>query len=262
MNDLFFVDIGCDYKSYRRMIRFSNGAITLYSCSNCKAFKPSDHFTRSSRNSIGVERTCKVCDSVRRIRMKFSDDKMFTNELRKRGSRKHRRVSTLDGGEMVYECTSCGEMLSRGSFYEQKHRQYGVSQECKDCTCARQRNYKARRQTPAPQPRKRDMTPDEARKHKEDVRNRRMKIKYGITASEFDNMFEQQGGVCAICGTSESGGFSKKFHMDHCHATGMNRSVLCYRCNIALGHCNDDTQLLLKMVAYINNWKNIHGGRC
>lgn len=64
--------------------------------------------------------------------------------------------------------------------------------------------------------------------------SRRRKNKYGITTPEWESMFDRQGRVCAICGTSNPG--KSKWHTDHDHATGEVRGVLCMSCNHNLGH--------------------------
>lgn len=65
-------------------------------------------------------------------------------------------------------------------------------------------------------------------------RGYRLKRRYGITAEQYDALLEAQGGVCAICGEPPKG---KALHVDHDHATGGVRGLLCggYRsCNTTL----------------------------
>ena len=77
-------------------------------------------------------------------------------------------------------------------------------------------------------------------------RNRTYKKKYGITADEFDQLFEAQGGTCAICEEARFNKSSPKGCLDHCHKTGKIRAILCMACNTALGNLNDDINLLKK----------------
>jgi hypothetical protein len=68
-------------------------------------------------------------------------------------------------------------------------------------------------------------------------RRYRLDRKYGITVEAYDAMLEQQKGVCAICGngqTAVSRDGIKRLHIDHCHAEGRVRGLLCLKCNTAL----------------------------
>lgn len=72
---------------------------------------------------------------------------------------------------------------------------------------------------------------------------------YGLEPSEFDRMLADQGGVCAICGTSDWG--VKGPLVDHDHETGSVRGLLCIRCNSALGFVKDDVTTLARMIQYL-----------
>ena len=76
-----------------------------------------------------------------------------------------------------------------------------------------------------------------------------LKRTYGITPEQWVEMLEQQNGTCAICDGLP--GTGRKFHVDHCHATGKVRSLLCGRCNVALGMAGEDPGRLRKMADYL-----------
>lgn len=61
-------------------------------------------------------------------------------------------------------------------------------------------------------------------------------------------MFEAQGSVCAICRLDEPG---RAWSVDHDHDTGAVRGVLCWHCNIALGHFRDDPLRLASAIKYL-----------
>ena len=88
-------------------------------------------------------------------------------------------------------------------------------------------------------------------------RNENLKRNYGITLEEYNTMLENQGGVCAVCGTDDpkgrrSGrGVVKDFYVDHNHITGEVRGLLCNACNRAIGNFQDDPSILEKAVLYL-----------
>lgn len=60
---------------------------------------------------------------------------------------------------------------------------------------------------------------------------------------------------CGICGAKESKALGKQGRLciDHDHSTGLFRGVLCWGCNIALGHLRDSTVLLRNAINYLEN---------
>ena len=74
----------------------------------------------------------------------------------------------------------------------------------------------------------------------------------GITAAEYDNLLALQHFSCAICGTTDPKG-KGRFHIDHCHETGVNRGLLCANCNLGLGHFRDNKDLLHTAINYPSN---------
>ena len=39
--------------------------------------------------------------------------------------------------------------------------------------------------------------------------------------------------------------------MGHSHKSGRNRALLCSRCNLVLGHCQDEPELLRRLMEYL-----------
>jgi hypothetical protein len=74
---------------------------------------------------------------------------------------------------------------------------------------------------------------------------------YNLTADEYVAMYESQGGKCALC--RRATGERRKLAVDHCHRTGMIRSLLCSVCNKYLGHARDDIEYFARCIAYLNN---------
>jgi hypothetical protein len=75
------------------------------------------------------------------------------------------------------------------------------------------------------------------------------KRRYGITIEQYDEMFQEQGGVCAIC--QQECSTHQNLSIDHDHETGKVRGLLCLRCNHTIGRAGEDVELLLKMIDYV-----------
>ena len=76
-------------------------------------------------------------------------------------------------------------------------------------------------------------------------------LNYGITLLERLALMEEQGWKCAICEDPLPALLTTNVALDHDHATGKVRGLLCHLCNKGLGHFRDDTDLLLSAVAYL-----------
>lgn len=66
--------------------------------------------------------------------------------------------------------------------------------------------------------------------------------RYGITREELIALDQTH---CQVCGTSDN------VYIDHDHATGKFRGVLCRECNSALGQMHDDPALIRRLAEYV-----------
>ena len=62
-------------------------------------------------------------------------------------------------------------------------------------------------------------------------------------------LHQAQDGKCAICGKEPE---DRRLAMDHCHATGRIRGLLCMHCNVGLGMFKDKKELLEQAIAYLS----------
>lgn len=126
-------------------------------------------------------------------------------------------------------CFKCKQALSENMFYK-KHRY------CKTCHKEIVRSYQD--------------------KNKEKVlsngRVYNIKKRYGISQSDYDKMFIEQNGKCAICNSSEiKRTNSKHFCIDHCHTTNRVRGLLCHDCNVILGKLKDSIDMCKSVIKYL-----------
>ena len=93
---------------------------------------------------------------------------------------------------------------------------------------------------------------------KQQILKNRLKTKYNMTLEQYDHMFEEQNGLCAICGQSETrlfNGSITRLCVDHNHKTGKIRKLLCHRCNSSIGQFEDNIELLAKAIQYLEENK-------
>jgi hypothetical protein len=76
---------------------------------------------------------------------------------------------------------------------------------------------------------------------------------YGMSLDDYHAALAAQGGVCAICGESSKG---RALAVDHDHASGNVRSLLCNGCNVGLAQFRHDPILLQKAIRYLAQWKH------
>jgi len=77
--------------------------------------------------------------------------------------------------------------------------------------------------------------------------------RYGVTREDFARLLSQQGGLCAICRGMPTG--KRDFCIDHDHATGSTRGILCSNCNTALGLLRDNVQSAKNLLLYLEHYR-------
>lgn len=80
----------------------------------------------------------------------------------------------------------------------------------------------------------RDQRKEDRRHRRAGIRGLSLEPRYRLTVEDYDRLAESQGGVCAICRRVPPTSRLLKFSVDHDHATGEIRGLLCQRCNMAL----------------------------
>ncbi len=147
-------------------------------------------------------------------------------------------------------CQDCSAKLTKANWYWlDKPRPRHI---CKTCWSKRQSGYRKNESEEVRQGR-RDRRNELARQRYADDpfhhRRRMLKFNYGLTVEDYFDLLQTQDNRCAIC-KGESNGRGD-FHVDHCHETGKVRGLLCAKCNLLLGHANDDTKLLRAAIGYL-----------
>jgi hypothetical protein len=132
------------------------------------------------------------------------------------------------------QCTKCGVQKPLFEFYKDAIRSDGLRGTCKICDIKKSRTY-------------REQFPEKSKKQ---VRNSKLKIKYGIDLDQFEAMKSLQNNKCSICEIEFTD--PKYTCVDHDHTTGAVRSILCGHCNTMLGLAKESTKTLNSAILYLD----------
>jgi len=78
--------------------------------------------------------------------------------------------------------------------------------------------------------------------------------KLKTTEAVLEAMYLAQEARCATCRSpvEKSGRLT---HIDHHHATGVVRGILCHNCNILIGHAKECSTRLRACADYVTSWE-------
>jgi len=165
---------------------------------------------------------------------------------------------------VIKQCFICKEIKSLDLFNRNKRTKDGKSSWCITCTKIKNKEWYA-----ANKARKLESTrtwaqnnPDRVKKSAQKyVKKNSRKLtlnsklrRYGITLEKYNLMIEGQKGMCAICNNVPD-----RLVIDHNHATGEVRQLLCVSCNAALGQVKESENIVLSMLSYLR--KHSDGGK-
>ncbi|WP_324277758.1 endonuclease VII domain-containing protein [Blastococcus brunescens] len=185
-------------------------------CKDCDDYRPLSDFSKNARSRDGLAFYCREHLAERSLR---------SREMRRTKPRIRRlppeRLVIPDGHKW---CPDCNAVLLLPEFVRTVQSRSGYSAYCKPCHNTRSRA---------------------SREKLGGSRSYHLTRRYGITAAEADHRLAVQGGVCAICKTAPAD------HVDHDHATGAVRALLCFNCNGGLGQFKDDPAVLRAAAEYV-----------
>jgi hypothetical protein len=184
-------------------------------CPDCGLVKPIDQFGRNRRMADGLARYCKACF---RHRSKTS----YRKRMAEQGKQVRERPFVPDGSKY---CPQCAEIKPISAFGRNRANSSGLADYCKPCHNRVMAEIKARIQG--------------------SERNYLLKRRYGLTEDEVASLRDRQGSRCLICLRR------RDLHVDHDHASGDFRGLLCFRCNGGLGQFRDDTDVMRRAVDYL-----------
>ncbi len=82
-------------------------------------------------------------------------------------------------------------------------------------------------------------------------RSVKLKHRYGITMTQYDELLAKQGGTCACCSMPP---MKRRLDVDHDHDTGAIRGLLCTDCNTAIGLISDSAAIARRIARYLDTY--------
>ena len=159
-------------------------------------------------------------------------------------------------------CKACRQTKSLSEFYTKG--KSGHTARCKECHNRSRAVYRvtakekvnAKKREHYERCRESYLAYNRSDKRRASVFKWKLEKQFGITVEQFDEMLRKQGGACAVCGRppTEINGHRHKhrLHVDHDHATGRVRGLLCNSCNVAIGCLKDDIGVLYAAIDYLS----------
>ena len=123
------------------------------------------------------------------------------------------------------KCRQCHAERSNRQFYKRSDG-FGYSRICK--LCARAYSRRRTKEFPA-------------------YSRARLLKRYGLTVGSYELMVAEQNGKCAICLEIQT----KPMSVDHHHASGKVRALLCRSCNALIGMTREDERILMLAIEYL-----------
>ena len=161
--------------------------------------------------------------------------------------------TALNSAPRTWECScTCGTIIT-------VRPDHLVSGRTQSCGCIRQETRKAsasaRRQLALSYAAKRESIARENAERMDHTPGRKSGAdsSHALPHGTYARMFDEQGGVCAICGAPPPDG--RPLHLDHCHTTEQVRGLLCNGCNAGLGFFGDDITRMAKAMRYLTLYR-------
>lgn len=213
----------------------------MKTCGRCGLDRPLDNFTKRVASPDGLNASCQNCVS----RMK----RYRRDVLRARSDEEIDAAAAARGPRTCYRCST---VKDPDDFPRDRGRPDGRAQYCKPCSAANTIKYRTVISPELYRARKKA----EFGRNRETYRRHRLKKSFGLTLEEYRDMVEAQGGVCYICKRPEvtdRRGRVIDLAVDHDHATGQVRHLLCGNCNKGLGNFQDSPELLASAILYLRS---------
>lgn len=192
-------------------------------CRDCGVTKPLEDFWANKLSPDGHALYCKPCFTIRNAASAERRAKKQGRVVRKQKSR------VVDTPEGMKFCPRCEQVLPLDDFVRNRSTKTGIGSYCRPC----QNNAAS----------------ESIKRLHGSTRHYHLTQRYGMGAAEVETMLDGQAWRCLICWIALT---AKTAHVDHDHATGRVRGILCFNCNGGLGQFQDNARLLRSAAAYLD----------
>lgn len=199
---------------------------TMKQCNKCKELRAENEYKKDPRNASGLQGICKPCNKAwqQKRRNEISEGvnlKIVSNK----------------------KCNKCKIIKEINNFYKDTGGTDGHHTLCKPC-----RNITMSKWRDNNREKYNDNMREFRANNKEWAKNTDLMRCYGITLEDYKRMCVEQDNKCKICKKAQKG--IRPLVVDHDHATGEVRGLLCYGCNRRIVSLDNDP-LKAAMEAYL-----------
>lgn len=176
------------------------------------------------------------CGEETSLATRSKGDQMLQGQpLRFKKGHSHGRYQGRTLDQKLLECADCLEVKPSAEFYvNYKTRIPTYRRACKVCW------------------RKRSLVQSRKEISRRTAKNWRLQNTYNINLDVYDKMYAEQDGKCFICGEHK-----EVLFVDHNHATGKVRKLLCHNCNSILGLSYESIDILKEAIDYLEREEHV-----
>ncbi len=221
-------------------------------CAKCDETKPLEAFGRAKYTTSGVSVYCKACMAANaRAYRATPEGKATHRQSTENWIAKAAGTAPAVGSKT---CPKCSTEKPLEQFPKNRRTKTGTGSYCLTCSAEMVR---ARRETPEGLQAHRAASKRWREANLERHADNSARWNYGVERGTYSALLAKQNGNCAICQTPENG---MRHAIDHDHATGEVRGLLCTNCNNGLGRFKDRADLLISAAKYLTERRAESGG--
>lgn len=233
-------------------------------CNKCGILKPSTGFNKNKTDKKGFISTCKEC---RKLAYDTPEAKIKKREyqISRRLKLQEDIANDIQHESAIHDtftCSKCKLCKTKDDFHVSRSSYKGRFSQCKECVLRDRKTPEGETKRKAQLKAYRDNTkeiPERAEKHKRATKSSGFYVNYGIDIKIYETMLDTQKSKCALCDIHMELSY-RGLVVDHCHTTGRVRGLLCNKCNLGIGHLQDDTSIIEKALVYLKSdldWRRL-----